>query len=60
MATTYFGTAAGLNGQTIATFNPGDQIEALVAFVVPADANPDSIELHELPFSTGAIVNFPK
>ena len=40
--------------------NPGDQIEALVAFVVPADANPDSIELHELPFSTGAIVNFPK
>ena len=51
MSTTYFGSAASLNGQTI-TFNPGDQIE--ITDETPAAANV-TISGNMLQFTGGSI-----
>ena len=56
----YYTDASTFLANPVDPINPGDQIEVAVAFVAPSDANPDTIELHDVPFSTGAVVNFPK
>ena len=52
MANTYVGTAAALNGQTIASFNPGDQIE--ITDETPNAAN-ITISGNQIHFTGGSI-----
>lgn len=41
---------------TLADLNPGDSVETAVAFDVPIGTDPESIELHDGPFSDGVTV----
>ena len=43
-------------GNTLADLNPGDSIDTAVVFDVPVGTTPDSIELHDGPFSDGVTV----
>jgi hypothetical protein len=43
-------------GNTLADLNPGDSIDTAVIFDVPVGTDPESIELHEGPFSEGVTV----
>lgn len=43
-------------GNTLADLNPGDSIETAVVFDVPVGTDPESIELHDGPFSEGVTV----
>ena len=41
---------------TLADLNPGDSVQTAVAFDVPVGTDPESIELHDGPFSDGVTV----
>ena len=41
---------------TLADLNPGDSVETAVVFDVPVGTDPESIELHDGPFSDGVTV----
>jgi hypothetical protein len=43
-------------GNTLADLNPGDSIDTAVVFDVPVGTDPESIELHDGPFSEGVTV----
>jgi Domain of unknown function (DUF4352)/Protein of unknown function (DUF2510) len=43
-------------GNTLADLNPGDSIDTAVVFDVPVGTDPESIELHDGPFSDGVTV----
>lgn len=43
-------------GNTLADLNPGDSIDTAVVFDVPDGTDPESIELHDGPFSDGVTV----
>ncbi len=43
-------------GNTLADLNPGDSIDTAVVFDVPVGTDPESIELHDGPFSEGVVV----
>jgi hypothetical protein len=43
-------------GNTLADLNPGDTIDTAVVFDVPVGTDPESIELHDGPFSEGVTV----
>ncbi|MDX1884691.1 DUF4352 domain-containing protein [Mycolicibacterium sp. 120270] len=43
-------------GNTLAELNPGDSIDTAVVFDVPVGTEPESIELHDGPFSEGVVV----
>lgn len=43
-------------GNTLADLNPGDSIDTAVVFDVPIGTDPESIELHDGPFSEGVTV----
>lgn len=43
-------------GNTLADLNPGDSIDTAVVFDVPVGTEPESIELHDGPFSEGVAV----
>ncbi len=43
-------------GNTLADLNPGDSIDTAVIFDVPVGTDPESIELHDGPFSEGVVV----
>jgi hypothetical protein len=43
-------------GNTLAELNPGDSIDTAVVFDVPVGTDPQSIELHDGPFSEGVVV----
>ncbi len=43
-------------GNTLADLNPGDSIDTAVVFDVPVGTDPESIELHDGPFSAGVTV----
>lgn len=43
-------------GNTLADLNPGDSIDTAVVFDVPVGTQPESIELHDGPFSEGVTV----
>jgi hypothetical protein len=43
-------------GNTLADLNPGDSIDTAVVFDVPVGTDPESIELHDGPFSDGVVV----
>ena len=40
----------------LTSINPGNTVEGVVVFDIPADATPASIELHDSPFSGGVTV----
>jgi hypothetical protein len=41
---------------TLADLNPGNSVETAVVFDVPVGTDPESIELHDGPFSDGVTV----
>lgn len=41
----------------LTSINPGNTVEGIVVFDIPADATPASIELHDSPFSGGVTVS---
>ncbi len=43
-------------GNTLADLDPGDSIDTAVFFDVPVGTDPESIELHDGPFSDGVTV----
>lgn len=43
-------------GNTLADLNPGDSIDTAVVFDVPVGTDPQSISLHDGPFSDGVVV----
>ena len=43
-------------GNTLADLNPGDSIDTAVVFDVPVGTDPQSVELHDGPFSEGVTV----
>ena len=43
-------------GNTLADLNPGDTVDTAVVFDVPDGTDPESIELHDGPFSDGVTV----
>jgi Domain of unknown function (DUF4352)/Protein of unknown function (DUF2510) len=43
-------------GNTLADLNPGDSIDTSVVFDVPVGTDPESVELHDGPFSEGVTV----
>jgi len=43
-------------GNTLADLNPGDSIDTAVVFDVPVGTDPESVELHDGPFSEGVVV----
>lgn len=46
----------GDTGSFLNQINPGNEVDGIVVFDVPADAQPASMELHDSPFSGGATV----
>jgi hypothetical protein len=43
-------------GNTVTDLNPGDSIDTAVVFDVPVGTEPESVELHDGPFSDGVVV----
>lgn len=43
-------------GNTLADLSPGDSVDTAVVFDVPVGTDPESIELHEGPFTEGVVV----
>lgn len=43
-------------GNTVTDLNPGDSIDTAVVFDVPVGTDPQSISLHDAPFSDGVVV----